>query len=154
MLTPKRPRAAPESTKSKLSKFSSSSAASAKSSGLAILILSLILSYSSLSVAQYPPTRGRARGNRNLRTATRLPSPTHSTNTQHRCLRRLRDALAALAVLAALTSPPPSRRAPWRSSVRHATPEKPAAPASGVFVYVDWLTHQLIYIHIHTQPLT
>ena len=60
-----------------------------------------------MSVAQYPPTRGRARGNRNLRTATRLPSPTHSTNTQHRCLRRLRDALAALAVLAALTSPPP-----------------------------------------------
>jgi hypothetical protein len=35
MLTPKRPRAAPENTKSKLSKFSSSSAASAKSSGLA-----------------------------------------------------------------------------------------------------------------------
>jgi hypothetical protein len=35
MLTPKRPRAALESTKSKLSKYSSSSAASAKSSGLA-----------------------------------------------------------------------------------------------------------------------
>ena len=29
--------------------------------------------------------------------------------------------------------------------------EKPRHQQSGVFVYVDWLTHQLIYIHIHTQ---
>ena len=40
-----------------------------------------------------------------------------------------------------------SGRTPVRSQLRRAA-------KTNVFVYVDWLTSQLIYIHIHTDTVT
>ena len=50
-----------------------------------------------------------------------------------------------------LTPSPPLSSPAAQSSSDVRTPEKHGRQQSGVFVYVDWLTRQLIYIHIHTQ---